>query len=111
MQAGSHSSPIVTNSVDVASVIHVAVESSLDEFEIVAQEVDPEDGLERTTMPEVHSNSRIQHDMELWRRVRDYDKKCVESPFLRVLTRKQKQHLKKTIVGKPYKTRSTGDNQ
>jgi len=37
-------------------------------------------------------------------------KKSVESPFLPVLTRKQKQHLKKIIVGKPYKTRSTGNN-
>jgi len=110
MQAGSRSSPLITNAVDVASVILVFVESSLDGLEIFAQEVDPENGLERTAMPEVHSNSRIQHDMELWRCVRDYDKKSSESPFLPVLTRKQKQHLKMTIVGKPYKTCSTGSH-
>jgi len=33
-------------------------------------------------------------------------KKSVEMPFIQVLSKKQKQHLKKTIVGKPYKTRS-----
>lgn len=46
MQAGSCSTPLITNLVDVASVIHVAVESSLDGLEMVAQEVNPEDGLE-----------------------------------------------------------------
>ena len=46
--------------------------------------------------------------MELWHRIREYDQKS-ELPFIPVLTKKQKQHLKKTIVGKPYKTRSMGD--
>jgi len=48
--------------------------------------------------------------MELWRRIRDYDKKPVETPFIPVLTRKQKQHLKKTILGKSFNSRSMGDN-
>jgi len=59
MQASSCSSPLITNSVDVALVILVAVESSLDGLEMFSQEVDPEDSLERTAMLEVHSNSRI----------------------------------------------------
>jgi len=44
------------------------------------------------------------------RRVKEYDQKAAEDPFIPVLTRKQKQRLKKTIIGKPYKTRSTGVN-
>jgi len=59
---------------------------------------------------EVHSSARIQHDLELWRRVKEYDQKAAEVPFIPVLTRKQKQHLKKTTIDKPYKTRSMGGN-
>lgn len=99
MQAGSCSTPLITNLVDVASVIHVAVESSLDGLEMVAQEVNPEDGLEQTDMPEVQSNSKIQHDMELCRCVRDYDKKSSESPFLPILTRKQKSQITRSTDG------------
>ena len=66
------------------------------------------DSLAQTTHEVIHNNSRIWHDMELWHRIREYDQKS-ELPFIPVLTKKQKQHLKKTIVGKPYKTRSMGD--
>jgi len=31
--------------------------------------------------------------LELWRRVKEYDQKAAEVPFIPVLTRKQKQHL------------------
>ena len=36
--------------------------------------------------PGTHNNPNIQKDMELWRRICDYDKKSVEMPFTPVLT-------------------------
>jgi len=68
------------------------------------------DSLVVTAQEDINSNSRIHQDMELCHRIRDYDKKSAEMPFIPVLTKKQKQHLKKTNVGKPpYNTRSRGD--
>jgi len=46
-------------------------------------------GLER------HIHPNIQHDMELWQRVREYDQHATEVPFTPVLSKKQKQNLKK----------------
>jgi len=85
-------------------------ERSHDEVEIFEQEVSPGDGLAQTVLPEVHNNPIIQHVMDIWHRIRDYDKKSAETPFIPVLTRKHKQHLKKIMVGKPYNTCSMGDN-
>jgi len=51
------------HSVDVSSMIHVALESSLDGMEIVVQEVVPKVCLEQSVR--VHSSSRLQHDLEL----------------------------------------------
>jgi len=39
---------------------------------------------------EQYNNVNIQHDMELWQRVREYDQRSVEEPFTPVLTKKQK---------------------
>ena len=110
VQSDSHNSPPIDRTIDLSLVSHEAAEGSLDGIGNVEQEVVIQDGLAHNVIPEVHGNSRIQQDMELWRRVKEYDQKFAESPFLLVLTRKHKQHLKKTTVGKPYKTRSTGDN-
>jgi len=110
MQSDSHNSPPVDRTIDLSLVSFEAAEGSLDGTRNVEKEVVSQDGPGNNVMPKVRSSSRIQQDMELWRRVKEYDQKCTESPFLPVLTRKQKQHLKKTTVGKPYKTRSTGDN-
>jgi len=63
------------------------------------------------SMLEPHSNLNIQHDLDLWLRVRDYDKDNAELPFIPVLSKKQKQQVKKQIqIDKPlpYKTRSQG---
>ena len=73
-------------------------------------EISSQVGVAQHVVTSIHSNARIQQDLELWRRVKEYDKKSAEMPFIPVLTRKQKQHLKKTTSGKPYITRSTGDN-
>jgi len=76
----------------------------------VEHDISIQDGTTLPVVTEVHSSARIQHDLELWRRVKEYDQKAAEVPFIPMLTRKQKQHLKKTTISKPYKTRSTGDN-
>jgi len=57
----------------------------------------------------IPSIARIQHDLELWRRAKDYEQRVTEIPFEPVLTRKHKQHIAKTTTGKPYKTCSKGD--
>ena len=57
-----------------------------------------------------HLNPRIQHDLDLWQKIKDYDQRAAENPFEPVLSKKKKQMLKKhQFDGKaPYKTRSTG---
>jgi hypothetical protein len=58
----------------------------------------------------IHSNPRIQLDMELWHRVCGYEAKSAEIPFMPVLTKKQKQHQKKINIDKPpYRTCSRGE--
>ena len=58
-----------------------------------------------------HSNPRIQHDLDLWQKIKEYDKSSSENPFVPVLSKKQKQMLKELpFDGKaPYRTRSTGE--
>ena len=47
-------------------------------------------------------NPNIQHDLELWNRVREYYKANAELPFTPILSRKQKQQIRKKIqIGKP----------
>ena len=63
------------------------------------------------TVYEPHSNPNVQHDLDLWMRVRDFDKANAEIPFTLVLSRKQKQQVRKNLqISKPppYKTRSQG---
>jgi predicted aldo/keto reductase-like oxidoreductase len=43
---------------------------------------------------EVHPNKNIQHGLDLWERVREYDNRSAAEDFTPVLTRKQKQKLK-----------------
>jgi len=64
---------------------------------------------ENVSDKQIHPN--IQHDMELWQRVREYDQCVAEIPFTPVLSKKQKQKLKQAhVLGKPtYRTRSAGE--
>lgn len=64
----------------------------------IEHDISSQDGTSLPVVTEVHNSSRIQHDLELLRRVKEYDKKAAEVAFILVLTRKQKQHLKKTII-------------
>jgi len=57
-----------------------------------------------------HIDSKIQDSLDLWRRIRDYDNENAANPYTSVLSRKQKQQVKKQVqIGKPsYTTRSRG---
>ena len=59
----------------------------------------------------VHPSKNIQHDLDLWNRVREYDAWCANEEFMPVLTRKQKQKLKlqQVLPKKPFKTPTRGD--
>jgi hypothetical protein len=109
VQSSSPRGPLFVRTIDDSMVALDVMRRSHDGV-VVFKQATTHIGLAQTSQIEVHSNPRIQQDMELWRRILDYEKKSAEMPFILVLTRKQKQHLKKTIVDKPYKTRSTGDN-
>jgi hypothetical protein len=54
--------------------------------------------------------TRLQHDLDLWQRIKEYDKKAAEDPSLMVLSKKQQQIMRKELLdGKPpYSTRSRG---
>ena len=55
-----------------------------------------------------HNSPEIEHDMELWLRIHEYDEKEAVILFTPILSKKQKQQIKKQFqVGKPpYRTRS-----
>ena len=106
--SGSRNTSPVGRPIAHCLVSHEASDGSLDGD--VEHEISIQDGTALPVVTEVHSSARIQHDLELWRRVKEYDQRAAEVPFILVLTRKQKQHHKNTTIGKPYKTCSTGDN-
>jgi hypothetical protein len=59
-----------------------------------------------------HTNPRIQRDLDLSQKVKEYDQRAAENPpFVPVLSKKQQQMLRKhQFDGKaPYRTRSKGD--
>jgi len=48
--------------------------------------------------------------LEVWATIREYDQRTAEEGFTQVLTKKQKQTMKKHVLGKSsYKTRARGD--
>jgi hypothetical protein len=90
----------------VAASCVVAHESNVASVEhLIGRSVAPQDAI-----PVQHVNPRLQHDLELWQRIKEYDKKAEEEPFTVVLTKKQKQMMRKELLdGKPpYSTRSRG---
>jgi len=65
---------------------------------------------------EVHPSKNIQHGLDLWERIREYDaRSAVEAidDFMPVLTRNQKHKLKvqHVFAKQPSKSRARGDNQ
>jgi len=59
---------------------------------------------------EVHPSKNIQHGLDLWDRVREYDERSAVEDFTTVLTRKQKQKIKlqQVLAKQPTKTHSRG---
>ena len=74
-----------------------------------ANDISSQDDMAQNIVTKIPSIARIQHDLELWCRAKDYDQRAMKIPFVPVLTRKQKQHIAKTTTSKPYKTRPKGD--
>jgi hypothetical protein len=59
---------------------------------------------------ELHSNLNMQHDLELWHRIREYDKGSTKVSFPLVLSKKHKQKIKQLQLWKPpYRTCSRGE--
>jgi len=59
-----------------------------------------------------YTNPRIQSNLDLWQKVKEYDQRAADNPpFVPVLSKKQQQMLRKhQFDGKPpYQTLSTGD--
>jgi hypothetical protein len=78
-------------------------------IDVSVTEHTPQEGVDQQVVSNVHSSARIQHDLELWRRAREYDKRAAAESLPPALTRQQKLHIKKTTSGKPQTTRSTGN--
>jgi len=47
--------------------------------------------------------------LDLWARIREYDKRIADEGFMQVLSKKQQQEVKKQVLGKSlYNTRAKG---
>lgn len=58
---------------------------------------------------EVHISRNFQNDLDLWDRIREFDKRIAEEGFTQVLSKKQQQAQKKQVLGKSlYNTRAKG---
>jgi hypothetical protein len=97
----SHSlvSPVI---VERSLAVSASMPTTIQEEQVVA-------GLQQQ---EVHPNKNIQHGLDLWDRVREYDETSTAEDFTSVLTRKQKQKIKvqQVLAKQPTKTRSRGGN-
>jgi len=74
--------PVVTLDISEESLVDVDV-----------TEISFQEGVAQHSVTNIHSSARIQQDLELWRRFKEYDQKSADEPFLPVLSRKLKQHL------------------
>jgi hypothetical protein len=54
-------------------------------------------------------SQNVQHDLDLWARIREYDQRMAAEGFTQVLSKKQQKDLKKQVLGKAsYNTRTRG---
>jgi hypothetical protein len=58
----------------------------------------------------VHPSKNIQHGLDLWERVREYDARAAAEGFMPVLTKNQKQKVKVQLPKPPTRSRSRGEN-
>jgi hypothetical protein len=58
---------------------------------------------------EIQVTKNVQHDLDLWARICEYDQRMAEEGFTQVLSKKQQQALKKQVLGKAsYNTCAKG---
>lgn len=58
---------------------------------------------------EIPIAKNVQNDLDLWARIREYDKRMAEEGFTQVLSKKQQKEAKKQVLGKAlYNTRAKG---
>jgi hypothetical protein len=56
-----------------------------------------------------HTSKNVQHDLDLWARIKEYDQLTAKEGFTQVLSKKQQLNMKKQVLGKPhYQTRAKG---
>jgi predicted aldo/keto reductase-like oxidoreductase len=112
-------SPMDARSIDNNVVSHEAVLISLEGTEEAVQvdvninvshNQEDEHVTAEIQQQEVHPSKNIQHGLDLWERVRQYDERSAVE-VTPVLTRKQKQKLKlqQVLQKQPTKTRARGD--
>jgi len=65
-------------------VVSASMPTTIQEEQVVAE----------LQQQEVHPSKNIQHGLDLWNRVREYDERSAAEDFTPVLTRKQKQKIK-----------------
>jgi len=111
-------SPMAARSVDNSVVSNEAVVISLEGTEEVVQadvninvSHNQDEHVAVEIQQQVHPSKNIQHGLDLWERVRQYDARSAVEDFTPVLTRKQKQKLKlqQVLQKQPTKTRARGD--
>jgi len=112
VQSSPHDGPLVVRSIpdDTATFLEMERIAQNANYTVEHTRTD-ENGDKILIVFESHSNPNVQHDLDLWMRVREYDKANAELPFTPVLSKKQKQQVRKQLqIGKPppYKTRSQG---
>jgi len=101
VHSGSRSSTVLPVVIEQPIAENVSMPTTIQDQQVVAS----------LQQQEVHPNNNIQHGLDLWERVREYDKRSADEDFTSVLTRKQKQKLKlqQVLSKQPTKTRARGD--
>jgi len=118
VRSAPNHSPMAAHSIDNYVVPHKAVVISLEGTEEVVQadvninvsHSQDEHVVAEIQQQEVHPSKIIQHGLDLWERVRQYDERSAVEHFTPVLTRKQKQKIKlqQVLQKQPTKTRARG---
>jgi len=80
VHSGSRSSLVLPVVIEQPLAEKVSMPTAIQEQKVVAS----------LQQQEVHHSKNIQHGLDLWERVREYDKRSADEDFTPVLTRKQK---------------------
>jgi len=83
VHSGSRSSLVLLVVIEQPLIEHVSMPTTIQEEQVVAS----------LQQQEVHPSKNIQHGLDLWERVCEYDKRSTDEDFTPVLTRKQNLYL------------------